>query len=85
MRQPQPDTSHQVFNELQDAWAVFADVTEPDAWEVANARVTAALTLAQAVVREAKRQRSLPLQPPDFQLPWLKPKRAVTAIMSKAS
>ncbi len=64
---------HEAMDELNEAWRLLASSPDAEHWEVANARVSAAMALAQAVVRDEKRSAGFPLNSPDFRVPWLSP------------
>jgi len=64
---------HEAMNELNEAWRLLATSPDAEHWEVANARVSAAMALAQAVARDEKRSAGFPLNSPDFCVPWLSP------------
>lgn len=75
----------QAFRELQDAWDLLSGTNDPEHWDVANARLTAALALAQTAIRDAKRQDGLLVRAGDFQLPWLRPSARRGSVFRRAS
>jgi hypothetical protein len=82
---PSKELVRQAFSDLQDAWDLLSGTNDPEHWDVANARLTAALALAQMAVRDAKRQEGMPVRASDFQLPWLQPTAGRRPVFRRAS
>lgn len=62
---------HRAFSALNAAWEVWDATVDPEFWDAANAQLSAAMSLAQAAVRDVKRAEGYPVHGTEFRLPWL--------------
>jgi hypothetical protein len=69
---------------LNASWEAFA-VASPEYWEAANARLSAAMALADATLRDLKRAAGYPVRGTDYRLPWLTPVRPRPQSWARAS
>ncbi|MCL8209145.1 MAG: hypothetical protein K6V97_13890 [Actinomycetia bacterium] len=76
---------HRAFAALNAAWEVWDATADPEFWDAANAQLSAAMSLAQAAVRDAKRAQGYPVHGSEFRLPWLARPRAARHPMARAS
>lgn len=67
------DVVRQTLRELEQAWEQLDVIVDPEHWDVANARLTAAITSAETAIRDVKREQGYAVHSSGFLLPWLRP------------